>query len=73
VDYRVTVKADDGPGVFCPLSIFVVLLLIPTYYTLRRSSFETSRWNEAVFQTAPNVSFFPYARRDEDADDDDDD
>lgn len=66
VDYRVKVAADDGPGVCCPLSLFVFLLLIPLYYTLRSSSFETQRWNDAVFQSAPNVSTFPYAKSDDD-------
>lgn len=68
VDYQVTVSADDGAGLCCPFSIFIFLLLIPLYYTLRRSGFETSKWNDAVFQTAPNVSTFPYAKSDDDDD-----
>lgn len=69
VDYQVTVKADDGAGVCCPFSIFIFLLLIPLYYTLRSSGFETSKWNDAVFQSAPGVSTFPYAKSDDDDDD----
>jgi hypothetical protein len=66
VDFDVEVRADDGAGVFCPLSIFFLLLLAPLYYTLRSSGFETRRWNDAVFQSAPGVSTFPYAKGDDD-------
>jgi DNA-directed RNA polymerase subunit RPC12/RpoP len=66
VDYEVQVKADDGPGLCCPLFLFVLLLLGPIYYSLRANGFETSKWNDAVFQTAPNVSTFPYAKGDDD-------
>lgn len=65
-DYTVTVKADDGPGVCCPAFLFIFLLLGPIYYSLRSSSFETRRWNDAVFQSAPGVSTFPYAKSDDD-------
>jgi LSD1 subclass zinc finger protein len=68
VDYEVTVAADDGPGLCCPLFLFVLLLLGPIYYSLRANAFETSKWNDAVFQTAPNVSTFPYAKGDDDDD-----
>lgn len=68
VDYSVTVKADDGPGACCPLVVFVFLLLAPLYYSLRASSFETQKWNDAVFQSAPDVSSFPYAKSDDDDD-----
>ncbi|MEW5741133.1 MAG: DUF4178 domain-containing protein [Myxococcota bacterium] len=67
-DYRVTVSADDGPGVCCPVMLFLLLLLGPLYYSLRASSFETQRWNDSVFQSAPNVSSFPYAQSDDDDD-----
>ncbi len=50
VDYLVKVSADDGAGVCCPLFIFLVLLVVPLYYTVRASSFETQRWNDSVFQ-----------------------
>lgn len=65
-DYSVTVKADDGPGLCCPLFIFLMLLAAPLYYSLRANGFETQKWNDAVFQTAPGVSTFPYAKADDD-------
>lgn len=61
VDYEVKVKADDGPGV-CPCFIFLLLLLAPLYYATRANGFETAKWNEAVFQTSPTISTFPYAK-----------
>lgn len=63
--YQVKVQADDGPGACCPLFIFVLLLLGPIYYSLRSNGFETAKWNDAVFQSAPGVSSFPYAKDDE--------
>lgn len=50
VDYTVKVAADDGAGVCCPFFIFLFLLVVPLYYTVRASSFETQRWNDSVFQ-----------------------
>lgn len=67
-DYTVTVKADDGPG-FCPLIFIVMLLIWPVFLSLSAGSFETRKWNDAVFQTAPNVSSFPYAKVESDDDD----
>lgn len=69
VDYGVTVQADDGPGVCCPIFLFLMLLVGPLYYLLRANGFETSKWNDAVFQSAPGVSTFPYAKNDDDDDD----
>lgn len=71
VDYTVQVKADDGPGLCCPLFIFLMLLAAPLFYSVRANSFETQKWNDSVFQTAPGVSTFPYAKDDSDSDDDD--
>ena len=68
-DYTVTVSADDGAGVACPLFIFILLLLVPLFYTLRANAFETTKWNDAVFQSSPGVSFFPYAKATNDDDD----
>jgi hypothetical protein len=65
VNYGVTVKADDGAGVACPLFMFILLLLAPLYYSLRSNSFETQKWNDAVFQPAPGISTFPYAKNDD--------
>ncbi len=64
--FSVRVAADQGAGVVCPLLIFVLLLLVPIYYSSRSSGFETRRWNEAVFQSSPGVSTFPYASSDDD-------
>ncbi len=64
-DFRVKVQADDGPGACCPIFIFILLLLGPIYYSLRSNGFETAKWNDAVFQSAPGVSSFPYAKDDE--------
>jgi len=64
--FSVRVAADGGAGVLCPLLIFILMLLAPIYYASRSSSFETRRWNEAVFQTSPGVSSFPYASSDDD-------
>jgi hypothetical protein len=58
----VKVAADDGAGLACPLFIFLMLLAAPLYYSLRANGFETSKWNDAVFQTSPGVSTFPYAK-----------
>jgi hypothetical protein len=66
VDYSIRVAADDGPGAHCPITIFVLLLLVPLYYSLRSNGFETAKWNDAVFQTSPGVSTFPYAKQDDD-------
>jgi DNA-directed RNA polymerase subunit RPC12/RpoP len=68
VDYAVTVQADDGAGIACPLVLFLLLLVGPLYYTLRANGFETSKWNDAVFQSAPGVSTFPYAKASSDDD-----
>jgi hypothetical protein len=59
--FSVSVAADDGAGVGIPLLIFGLLVLIPLYYSIRSGSFETERWNEAVFQSQPGVSTFPHA------------
>ena len=66
VPFTVRIAADGGAGIVCPLLIFILLLLVPIYYSSRSSSFETRRWNEAVFQTSPGVSTFPYAKSDDD-------
>jgi DNA-directed RNA polymerase subunit RPC12/RpoP len=66
VDYSVTVRADDGPSAYFPLGVAFLLLVVSLYYSLRASAFETQRWNDAVFQSAPNVSSFPYAKHDDD-------
>lgn len=68
-DYKVSVRADEGPGVLFPVLVFLLLLLVPLQYTIRGASMETSRWNEAVFQTAVNVSTFPFATSNDDDDD----
>jgi LSD1 subclass zinc finger protein len=68
-DFGVVVSADDGAGVACPLLIFLMLLLLPIYYTLRANGFETAKWNDAVFQSSPGVSTFPYAKNTDDDDD----
>ena len=65
VDYSITVAADDGAGFCCPAFMLLLLLLAPLYYTLRSNSFETQKWNEAVFQPAPGISTFPYAKSDD--------
>ena len=67
-DYSVTVAADDGAGLGCPLMLFLLLLGLPLYYALRANGFDTARWNDAVFQAAPGVSTFPYAKKDDDDD-----
>lgn len=64
-DYTVTVKADSGVGVCCPFFVFLLLFAAPLVSALRSSSFETRRWNDAVFQTAPNVSTFPYSKEED--------
>ncbi|MFZ5446601.1 MAG: zinc finger domain-containing protein [Myxococcota bacterium] len=66
VDYDITVAADDGAGACCPLFLFLLLLAAPLYYSLRANGFETSKWNDAVFQSSPGVSTFPYAKNDDD-------
>jgi len=68
-DYIVTVRADDGPGFCCPFSLFLFLLLIPVYYQVRSSGFETERWADSVFQGAPGA----YSGGHDDDDDDSDD
>jgi LSD1 subclass zinc finger protein len=65
-DYLVVVKADSGVGVCCPFFIFLLLFAGPLVTALRSSSFETRRWNEAVFQSSPGVSTFPYAKQEDD-------
>ncbi|MGV3621250.1 MAG: DUF4178 domain-containing protein [Archangium sp.] len=65
VDYTVTVTADDGPG-YLPVILIILLLLYPVLLTVASSSFETEKWNDAVFQSARNVSTFPYAKDDDD-------
>jgi LSD1 subclass zinc finger protein len=71
VGYSLRVKADGGAGAFGPLCVFLLLFLVPLYHQLRSSGFETERWGESVFQTAPDVSNFP--NRKDDGDDDSDD
>lgn len=63
--YSVRVAADSGVGLCCPFFVFVMLFIFPLITAIRSSSFETRRWNDAVFQTAPNVSSFPYSKEDE--------
>ncbi len=65
VGYAVTVRADDGVGL-CPFLLIVVLLAWPLFLSISASSFETQKWNDAVFQSAPGVSTFPYAKDDDD-------
>ena len=67
-DYGVTVSADDGAGLACPFFMFIMLLLAPLYFSLRANGFETAKWNDAVFQSSPGVSTFPYAKADDDDD-----
>ncbi|MBL9037894.1 MAG: DUF4178 domain-containing protein [Archangium sp.] len=69
-DFSVRVNADDGPGFCCPCFIFILLLLGPIFSSIRASGFETERWNESVFQSAPGVSTFPHAKVSDDDDDD---
>jgi hypothetical protein len=64
-DYIVAVKADSGVGLCCPFFVFVLLFAGPLVTAFRSSSFETRRWNDAVFQMAPGVSSFPYAKEDD--------
>jgi hypothetical protein len=68
VDYQVTVSADDGAGLFCPLFIILLLLAAPIYFTVRANMFETAKWNDAVIQPSPGISTFPYAKADDDDD-----
>lgn len=65
-EYTVTVKADSGVGVCCPFFVFLMLFAGPLITAMRSSSFETRRWNEAVFQSSPGVSTFPYAKQEDD-------
>lgn len=65
VDYTVTVRADDGMGAL-PFIFIVLLLVFPIGLSLSASGFETRKWNDAVFQSAPGVSTFPYAKDDDD-------
>jgi hypothetical protein len=67
VDYLVSVRGDDGPGFCFPFSIFLVLLMIPIFYQVRASGFETERWADSVFQTSPDGP----SEGDDDDDDDD--
>ncbi len=66
VDYDIRVQADDGAGLACPLFLVLLLLAAPLYYSLRANGFETAKWNDAVFQSSPGVSSFPYAKGDDD-------
>ncbi|MBE2248556.1 MAG: DUF4178 domain-containing protein [Myxococcus sp.] len=66
-EYTVTVKADSGVGVCCPFFVFMLLLAGPLITAMRSSSFETRRWNDAVFQSSPGVSSFPFAKQEDDA------
>lgn len=68
-DYSVKVSADDGPGFGCPLLLLLMLLAAPIYFTVRANSFETQKWNDAVFQPLPGQSSFPYAAQSDDDDD----
>ncbi len=61
-EYRVQVSADKGVGLCFPFLVFMLLLTGPLITSLRSSSFETRRWNEAVFQSAPGVSTLPYLK-----------
>ncbi len=65
-DYTVTVKGDSGVGLCCPFFVFLMLFAGPLFSAWRSSSFETRRWNDAVFQSSPGVSTFPYAKQEED-------
>jgi ribosomal protein S27E len=58
VDYTVKVQGDDSVGFCCPFFMLLLLLVVPIYYTIRSTGFETSRWNESVFQAAPGISNF---------------
>jgi len=69
-DFHVKVSADDGAGFACPLLIFLLLLAAPLYFSVRANSFETQKWNDAVFQPSPGVSTFPYAKQSSSDDDD---
>ncbi len=68
-DYLVTVRADDGPGFCCPFTLFLFLLLVPIFYQVRSSGFETERWADSVFQGSPGG----FSSGDSDDDDDDSD
>jgi Domain of unknown function (DUF4178) len=68
--YKVQVKGDDSVGFCCPLMMLLLLLVVPIYYSLRSSSFETSRWNESVFQSEQGESSFPHQRSNDSSDDD---
>jgi hypothetical protein len=65
-DYLVSVKGDSGVGVCCPFFVFVLLFAGPLFTAWRSSTFETRRWNDAVFQMAPGVSTFPFAKQEDD-------
>jgi hypothetical protein len=65
-EYLVTVQGDSGVGVCCPFFVFVLLFAGPLFTAWRSSSFETRRWNDAVFQMAPGVSTFPFAKQEDD-------
>jgi hypothetical protein len=64
--YSVTVKGDSGVGLCCPFFVFLLLFAGPLVTAWRSSSFETRRWNDAVFQSSPGVSSFPYAKQEDD-------
>jgi LSD1 subclass zinc finger protein len=65
-EFLVTVKADSGVGLCCPFFVFVLLFAGPLFTAWRSSSFETRRWNDAVFQMVPGVSTFPFAKQEDD-------
>jgi LSD1 subclass zinc finger protein len=64
--YTVTVKGDSGVGLCCPFLVFLLLVAGPLATAWRSSSFETRRWNDAVIQSSPGVSTFPYAKQEDD-------
>jgi hypothetical protein len=61
-DFTVTIRGDSGVGLVCPLLVVLLLLGGPLLTAARSSAFETERWNDAVFQSAPNESTFPFAK-----------
>ena len=56
------------PPVVVGLAVYLLLLVLPIYYSLRSNAFETAKWNDAVFQPSPGVSTFPYAKVEDDDD-----
>ena len=51
--FGVKVKADEGPGVVCPLFLFFVMFIWPIFVTILSGAFEGKRWEDSVYQGSP--------------------